>query len=74
MSTRRQRASAVLLADGRVLVIGAYNAFNNVALSTSGIYNPSSGQFGNVATKPGGARQNATASRALVSGGVFAVV
>lgn len=74
MSTPRERASAVLLADGRVLVVGGYD-WNSGSISTSEIYDPDTGQFGNVATMVGGARQSATTTlltsgKVLIAGGV----
>ncbi len=74
MTTQRERASAVLLADGRVLIIGGYGAFSGALLNTSEIYDPATGQFGSVATMPGGGRQNMvatllTSGRVLVAGG-----
>lgn len=74
MSTPREQATAVLLADGRVLVIGGYDASNGVNLQTSEIYDPDSGQFSQVATMPGGGRSGATATlltngKVLIAGG-----
>ena len=73
MSVDRRFAASVVLADGRVLIIGG-SSFNSGALATSEIYNPTSGQFGNVASMPGGARQSPTAvllanGKVLVTGG-----
>lgn len=74
MSTTREKANAVLLADGRVLVIGGYDANNGVNSQTSEIYDPDSGQFSQVATMPGGGRPGATATlltngKVLIAGG-----
>lgn len=74
MSTQRDRANAVLLADGRVLVIGGYNSFSGSDLQTSEIYDPATGLFSQVATMPGGGRTGATTTlltngKVLVAGG-----
>lgn len=74
MSTQRERANAVLLADGRVLVIGGYNFSSNSILTTSEIYDPATGQFSQVATTPGDGRTGATTTlltngKVLVAGG-----
>lgn len=73
MSIDRFSATSVTLADGRVLVIGG-SSFNGGPLATSEIYNPATGQFGNLATLPGGARDSPIAllltdGKVLVAGG-----
>ncbi len=74
MSTRRTYASAVLTADGRVLIAGGYDEFNGTSVNTSELFDPTTETFGNVATLPGGGRQNATLTlltdqTALLAGG-----
>ncbi len=74
MSTQRERANAVLLADGRVLVVGGHNFFSGSELPTSEIYDPATGQFSQTATMPGGGRTGATTTlltngKVLVAGG-----
>lgn len=72
MQDARYHASAVLLADGRVLVIGGFDS-NFQTLANCEIYDPGNGQFSPAANLPG-PRINATATlladgKVLVAGG-----
>ncbi|MBN8480427.1 MAG: hypothetical protein J0L88_02430 [Xanthomonadales bacterium] len=74
MGTRRQNASAALLADGNVLIVGGYDTTTGATHNTAEIYDPGTGQFSAASAMPGPGRQNATLTlltdqRVLVAGG-----